>query len=145
MLNFFFAFNATNNVARVSMILSSGFRVTAVAQGQMLHIFKTTVVEDKNNLFGRYCCVNVFVHFRTVFYKMYFERNRNLLCLWKQKALLTYVVLPSFSLLQLFYIQCEQVTCIYFCPPSCLSKWHPSEDYLLLEAVCWNCNNQMNL
>lgn len=53
MSKIFFAFNGTNNVARVSMILSSGFRVTAVAQGQMLHIFKTTVVEDKNNLFGR--------------------------------------------------------------------------------------------
>lgn len=38
----YFAFTASNNVSRVSMILSSGFRVTAMAQGQMLHIFKTT-------------------------------------------------------------------------------------------------------
>lgn len=49
----FFALNAANNVEGVGMILSSGFRVTAVAQGQMLHIFKTTVVDDRNNLFGR--------------------------------------------------------------------------------------------
>lgn len=50
----YFAFTAANNVSRVvSTILLSGFRVTAVAQGQMLQVFKTTVVKDRNNFFGR--------------------------------------------------------------------------------------------